>query len=69
MKSRIGSDFELLPDTIQVANSALILIFIPAFQYGVYPLLGKKIFLLPSSNKKAYFFSTPDRRTLGAPGS
>ena len=44
MKSRIGSDFELLPDTIQVANSALILIFIPAFQYGVYPLLGKKIF-------------------------
>ena len=41
MKSRVGESFELLPDTIQVANAILILIFIPFFEYVIYPLLNK----------------------------
>ncbi len=45
MKSRLGESFELLPDTIQVANAILILIFIPMFEYGIYPLLGEFFFL------------------------
>jgi hypothetical protein len=41
MKSRLGESFELLPDTIQVANAVLILVFIPLFEYVIYPLLSK----------------------------
>ena len=41
MKARLGESFELLPDTIQVANAVLILAFIPLFEYGIYPVLSK----------------------------
>ncbi len=30
----------ILPDQMQVANPILILLFIPLFEYGVYPLFG-----------------------------
>ncbi len=33
--------FELLPAQIQAANPLLILLLIPAFTYGVYPLMGR----------------------------
>jgi len=33
--------FTILPDQMQVANPVLILLFIPLFDYGVYPLLNK----------------------------
>ena len=43
MNGRIGEIFEILPDTIQVANAALILILIPIFEYFIYPMLGKSL--------------------------
>ena len=33
--------FTILPDQMQVANPVLILLFIPFFDYVVYPLLRK----------------------------
>ncbi|XP_030766028.1 peptide transporter family 1-like [Sitophilus oryzae] len=33
--------YTILPDQMQIANPLLILIFIPVFTYGVYPLLAK----------------------------
>ena len=35
--------FTILPDQMQVANPVLILLFIPLFDYVVYPLLSKHI--------------------------
>ena len=37
--------FTILPDQMQVANPVLILLFIPLFDYVVYPLLRKHTFL------------------------
>jgi POT family proton-dependent oligopeptide transporter len=39
--------FEVLPDQIQSANPLLILILIPVFAYGVYPLVGRFVTLTP----------------------
>ena len=33
--------YTILPDQIQVANPVMILLFIPIFNFGVYPLLNK----------------------------
>ena len=40
MDPRLGS-FRILSEQMQLWNSILILIFIPLFNYGVYPLVGK----------------------------
>nr|ART29409.1 proton-dependent oligopeptide transporter 2 [Tenebrio molitor] len=40
MDGRLGS-FTILPDQMQVVNPLLILVFIPLFNYGVYPFLAK----------------------------
>jgi POT family proton-dependent oligopeptide transporter len=37
----MGFDPEVLPAQLQVANSILVMIFIPLFTYGLYPLLGR----------------------------
>ena len=40
MDGKVGS-LQILPDQIQVVNAFLILVFIPIFDKGVYPLFGK----------------------------
>lgn len=40
MDGNIGF-YTILPDQMQVVNPLLILIFIPLFQYGIYPMLNK----------------------------
>ena len=41
MNGQIGSVY-ILPDQMQVINAALILIFIPIFDKGIYPLCSKQ---------------------------
>ncbi|KAL1457746.1 hypothetical protein WDU94_007940 [Cyamophila willieti] len=41
MSGLIYGDFSIHPDQIQLINPLLILIFIPLFQYGVYPIIEK----------------------------
>ncbi len=43
MDGQIGSIY-LLPDQMQVVNAALILIYIPIFDKGVYPLASENSF-------------------------
>ncbi len=43
MDGQIGSVI-ILPDQMQVINAALILIFIPIFDKGIYPLAGRGLF-------------------------
>ena len=38
-----GGLFTILPDQMQVANPVLILLFIPLFDYVIYPMLSKLI--------------------------
>ena len=38
-----GGLFTILPDQMQVANPVLILLFIPLFDYVIYPMLSKFI--------------------------
>ena len=40
-----GGLFTILPDQMQVANPVLILLFIPTFDYVIYPLLRKNIII------------------------
>ena len=40
MDGEIGP-IQILPDQMQVVNAMMILIFIPIFDKGVYPLFGK----------------------------
>lgn len=42
-----GATIELLPAQIQAANPLLILMLIPVFSYGVYPLLGRLFEVTP----------------------
>ena len=41
MNGEITDSFYLLPDQTQLVNPFLILAYIPLFEYGLYPLLGK----------------------------
>lgn len=41
MDGDIGNFFTILPDMMQLVNPLLILIFIPLFNYYIYPALGK----------------------------
>ena len=41
-----GGLFTILPDQMQVANPVLILLFIPLFDYVIYPMLSKFIRLV-----------------------
>jgi len=44
-------DFHILPSQIQTVNAVFLLLFIPIFNYGVYPLVGKLGFKLTSLRK------------------
>ena len=47
MDKNIGFGFTLLPAQIQVVNGLLILIMVPIFTFGVYPLLGRLFEVTP----------------------
>ncbi|KAI6195904.1 hypothetical protein M3Y94_01044100 [Aphelenchoides besseyi] len=47
MDCRIYDTFLIPPDQMQFVNASLILIFIPIFQFGVYPLVEKCVRLTP----------------------
>ena len=49
---------EWLPSQIQAANPLLILIFIPLFSYGIYPVIGKFFPLTPMRKISIGFFLT-----------
>jgi len=44
-------DFHILPSQIQTVNAVFLLLFIPIFNYGVYPLVGKIGFKLTALRK------------------
>ena len=41
MKATIGDSTYFYPDQMQIANPVMILLFIPLFEYGVYPVFAK----------------------------
>ena len=41
MDGWMGTSFKMKPDLMQIFNPIMILLFLPIFQYGVYPLLEK----------------------------
>ena len=45
MDGQVGS-FRILPDQMQVINPVLIIVFIPIFDKGIYPLASQLIALL-----------------------
>jgi POT family proton-dependent oligopeptide transporter len=49
---------EWLPSQVQAINPVLILVFIPIFNLGIYPLLNKRIRLTPLRKISAGFFIT-----------
>ena len=50
--------FELLPSQIQTINPILVMLFIPLFTFGIYPLVGKFIKVTPLRKIGAGFFVT-----------
>jgi len=48
--------FDWLPSQVQIVNSALVLILIPVFSYGVYPLVGKVVRVTPLRKMAVGFF-------------
>jgi proton-dependent oligopeptide transporter, POT family len=47
MDKNIGFGFTLLPAQVQVVNGLLILVMVPIFTFGVYPLLGRLFEVTP----------------------
>ena len=45
MSGEVGESFSLKPDQFQIINPLFILALIPTFQYGVYPILEKFLFI------------------------
>jgi POT family proton-dependent oligopeptide transporter len=58
MDKNLGFGFTLLPAQIQVVNGLLILIMIPIFTFGIYPLMGKFFKVTPLRKISIGFFLT-----------
>ena len=41
MNGWMGTSLKVKPDQMQIMNPIMILLFLPVFQYGVYPLIEK----------------------------
>jgi len=58
MDKRLGLGITLLPAQIQAVNAVLILLLVPIFSYGVYPLLGRVWTVTPLRKIGAGLFVT-----------
>jgi POT family proton-dependent oligopeptide transporter len=47
MDKNLGFGITLLPSQIQIVNAILILLLVPAFSYGIYPLMGRFFTVTP----------------------
>jgi len=56
MDKNLGFGFTLLPAQIQIVNGLLILVMIPIFTYGIYPLVGRFCKVTPLRKMSAGFF-------------
>jgi len=58
MDKNLGFGITLLPAQIQAVNAVLILILVPIFTYGIYPLLGRFVAVTPLRKIGAGLFVT-----------
>jgi POT family proton-dependent oligopeptide transporter len=58
MDKNLGFGITLLPAQIQVINGLLILVMVPIFSFGIYPLVGKLVKVTPLRKMGVGFFLT-----------